>query len=156
MNISLLQPQANSSISVGHTTPFLTFLNMLGQNCIPVCLVQTIDKCVISTPGYTKESTHNRNGIILSMTINHMILYARPHILPVNCRKSRNSLFSIRNCSISDCFLGLPFGFGVIPCARFRSFRLFRLIQFFTCSSSKLNSSAISRLVRPSSRIAVI
>ena len=99
------------------------------------------------------------------MTIDNSILYLWPHILSVDCRKSRNSLFSILNLEISLSYssvvlngrvLGRPFGFGGMPAANFFCFRFRRFTQHSICRFSTPRWSAISRLVCPASRIAMM
>lgn len=85
------------------------------------------------------------------MTMDYSIFCFGSHLLPVDCRKSRSSLFSIFKRSISylysamlgsrlSPFLGRPFGFGRIPAASFFCLRLYRV-----------KKSRISLYVKPSS-----
>ena len=99
------------------------------------------------------------------MTVDNGIFYSWPHILSVDCRKSRNSLFSILSLEISlsyssvvlsGRFLGRPLGFGGMPAASFYCFRFRRFTQHSICRFSTPRWSAISRLVCPVSRIAMI
>ena len=99
------------------------------------------------------------------MTIDNSIFYFWPHILSVDCRKSRSNLFSILNFAISCWYssvvvngrtLGRPLGLGGIPAASFFCLRLRRFTQHSICRFSTPRWSAISRLVCPASRIAMM
>ena len=56
-----------------------------------------MDEGVVAASGYGKELAHNCYRILCLMTIYDVVFYPHPHFLPVQCRKSRNSLFSICN-----------------------------------------------------------
>ena len=71
--------------------------------CILLRLACPLYKIVVSTPGYFKKLTHNRYWILAAMTMDNSILYFGPHFLSMDCRKSRNSLFSILKRSSSFC-----------------------------------------------------
>ena len=99
------------------------------------------------------------------MTVDNSIFYSWPHILSVDCRKSRSNLFSILNFAISCWYssvvvngrtLGRPLGLGGIPAASFFCLRLRRFTQHSICRFSTPRWSAISRLVCPASRIAMM
>ena len=66
-------------------------------------LVYLLYEVVITTSGYTEKLAHNSYWILTPVTMDDCILYLSPHILSVECRKSRNSLFSIRSRSSSFC-----------------------------------------------------
>ena len=77
------------------------------------------------------------------MTTDNCILYSRPRILSVDCRKSRSNLFSMRNLAISLSYASLSrkgylrarsLVLGTIPCFIFWLRRLYRLIQPLICS----------------------
>lgn len=69
-----------------------------------------------------QKPAHNRYQILVAVAIDNCILDLWPHILPVNCGKSRRSMFSILNRSISffsfwcggsSSFHGLLLYFGI-------------------------------------------
>ena len=100
--------------------------------------------------------------------MNDLIFCSRPHFLPVNCRKSRNNLFSILSrwiscaCSATTSLggaslRGRPLGRGIIPAAIFSSLRRSRVRSCFTTYLSlNPNCSAISRCVFPAEIISFI
>ena len=101
------------------------------------------------------------------MPVNDCIFETWLHFLPADCRKSRNSSFSIFNRLISAAcastifseigfFRGRPFLFGRIPAFNRRSFLLCRLTQFSICFFSSPRLSAISLRVFPAACIACI
>ena len=73
------------------------------QFSILLRLIYPLNKIVVSAPGYLKKLAHSGNRILTTVAMNNSILYFGPHILPADCRKSRNSLFSILNRSSSFC-----------------------------------------------------
>ena len=98
------------------------------------------------------------------MTVDHMILYACPHPLPVDCRKSRNNRFSIRNrsnslrslCSVGwPSLRGPPLGRWLFPWDSSLCLRLYRVIHRSICFNSNPKCSAISHRVLPAARSAI-
>ena len=131
-------------------------------------LVQPVNIVIVATTGYSKESTHYRYRITISIHVNNLVFYSRPHFLPVNRRKSRNNLFSRFSRSISyACSVimslgsaslpGRPLARGKIPAFAFSSLRRSRARSCFTTYLS-LNPkcSAISLFVFPAASIARI
>ena len=157
--------QPHSSIAVGVEAFFLLLTNDIGKSSVLLWLVHTTDKTIITTSGYLKETAHDGHRIFLPMAMDDCIFCLWPHFLPVDCRKSRSSLFSIFRRSISylyssalfaSPFLGRPRCLGGKPAAKRACSRLYRLIQFLICSFSSPKCSAISRRVFPALRIAMI
>ena len=54
-----------------------------------------MDKIIISASGYLKEATHDGYRIFISVPVDYRIFCPWSHFLSVECRKSRNSSFSI-------------------------------------------------------------
>lgn len=129
-------------------------------------LTKPFYKGIVSTSGHTEEFAHDRYRVLVPVTIDNGILYLCPHFLSMDCRKSRNNLFSIlsRFTSVSmfclggcPSFLGRPFGFDS-ACGHLKvdCLLLYRVTHHLTCCFVKPSSSAISCRVMPASRIAII
>ena len=119
----------------------------------------------ITTSGYIKEPAHNRNRILITMTVDNCIFDSGAHILPVNSRKSRNNLFSISRRAISFSYSstfvigrvrGRPLRFVGMPLITAVFRLLYRVTQLSTCFQVKPSSSAISVRLFPISRNAII
>ena len=125
---------------------------------------------IISASGNLKELAHFFYRISFTMSMNDCIFEVWLHLLPTDCRKSRSSSFSIFKrlisyaCSLmissalagSAFFRGRPFFFGRIPASLRSCSLLCRLIQLLICTFSSPRASAISFLVFPAARIAII
>ena len=101
--LSVFQPQPNSSIAIGAVRTSLTLPNFLSQFGISFRFTHSFHKIVVAAPRYTEERTHYGYWVLVTVTVNYCILCFRPHILSVDSRKSRNSLFSIRSRATSFC-----------------------------------------------------
>ena len=157
-----LEPPPHPPVAVCAVAVPLAFFYVSSQFLVPIWLSLPLYKAVIPTPGYLEELTHHCYRILKPVTVDNMVFYARAHFLPMDCRKSRSSLFSIRSRSNSvwppccggwPSFRGRPLGRGNIPALSLACFRLYRVTHHFTCLSSKLKHSAISRFVFPLFRI---
>ena len=89
------QRELHSSVSIGAPAFLLLSTYCLRQICIPVRLAQAMNERVVSASGNAEKLTHDGHRVLLPMTIDNSILYRRPHILSVHCRKSRSNSFSI-------------------------------------------------------------
>ena len=130
-------------------------------------LIQSFYIIIVAAARHTKETAHSRHWITILVHVNDLVLYSRPHFLPVNCRKSRSNLFSsfrrlisyVCSATISLCtasLRGRPWGRGDIPAASFACALLYRLTHQTIWRFSSPKCSAISRRVFPASRIAII
>ena len=109
-----LEPPPHPPVAVCAVAMPLAFFYVSSQFLVPIWLSLPPYKAVIPTPGYLKELTHHCYRILKPVTVDNMIFYARSHFLPMDCRKSRSSLFSIRSRSNSvgfpDAAAGRPSG----------------------------------------------
>ena len=164
-----VQPELHPAIAIGVFALLLLLCDLVYDRLIWVWTVQMPNVGIIPASGNAKELAHPANGIFLPMAVNHRILCLGSHFLPVDCRKSRSSLFSIFNRSISylysailgsriSPFRGRPLGLGAIPAASFFCFRLYRVRNPRISLCVKPSFSPIARRVIPwprSSRISL-
>ena len=90
-----LQPKPHSPVAVGIKAAFLLSPNEHRQFRILFRPVHFTYEIIITASGYAEETAHDRDGIFFPMSVNNVVLDLRPHLLSVDCRKSRSSLFSI-------------------------------------------------------------
>ena len=95
-----VQPELHPAIAIGVFALLLLLCDLVYDRLIWVWTVQMPNVGIIPASGNAKELAHPANGIFLPMAVNHRILCLGSHFLPVDCRKSRSSLFSIFNRSI--------------------------------------------------------
>ena len=68
---------------------------LAGQFCILRWFSLSLYIVEVTTSGHSKKSIHDRYRVLVPVTIDDSILFLQPRILSVDCRKSRNNLFSI-------------------------------------------------------------
>ena len=91
----------------------LLFPKQRSQRCVLLGPIHSPHIIIITAPGYPKECAHDGYRICALMTINYLILYLRPHFLPMSIIKSRSSTFSIfRRLFSYLIFLQSPGGFS--------------------------------------------
>ena len=164
-DISISQPFPNPSVTICLICLALTLFYLFCQLSVMLRLALSLHKVVVTAAGYSEEPAHNRYRILAPVTINYRIFYLWPHILSMDCRKSRISLFSIRSRSSSfwvsslggnPSLRGRPLALGTIPCFSISLRRLCRVIQSLICFLVNPSSSAISCRVIPVLRIDII
>ncbi|MDY3014072.1 MAG: hypothetical protein SOR61_02550, partial [Evtepia sp.] len=94
-NILAFQPQPHPPVSVGTVAAFLLLCDSFSKSCVLFRLAQTMDKIVVAATGYTKKSAHDGYRIFCLMLIYNMVFDFWSHLPSIDCRKSRNSSFSI-------------------------------------------------------------
>ena len=100
-DILSFQPQPHPPVAVGAEAAFPLLCDEPRQSCILFRLTQAMDESIVAASGYCEEFAHDGHGILCSVTIDDLIFYPWSHFLPVQRRKSRSSLFSIRSRWIS-------------------------------------------------------
>lgn len=142
MYLPVFQPQPDPSVTISIVGRALTYANFISQFYILLRLVCPLHEIVVSTPGDFKKLAHNRYWVLVAMTMDNSILCFWPHFPSMDCRKSRNSLFSIHKRSSFFCafcrggwpsFRGCPFGRSSFSMAIFRCSRLCRYDQSRIC-----------------------
>ena len=146
---SLLQHQSHPAVAIRTKAALSLFRDDFCKGHVFLWPAQTMDEIIVSAAGYLKEATHNSYWIFVSVPVDHCIFCLWPHFLPVERRKSRSNVFSMRSRWISYAcsatiflggafFLGLPLGRGTILASSFRSFLRSRSTsRFTTCLSLK-------------------
>ena len=94
-DILAFQPQPHPPVAVGTEAAFPLLCDDLCKGGILLRLAQPMNESIVSASGYCEELAHDGHGILCSVTIDDVIFYLCPHLLPVKRRKSRSSLFSI-------------------------------------------------------------
>lgn len=95
VDTSLLQHQPHPAVAICTKAALPLFRNHFCKGCVFLRPAQTMDKIIVSTSGYLKEAAHNGYRIFVSVPVDHGIFSPWLHFHPVECRKSRNSSFSI-------------------------------------------------------------
>lgn len=158
-----LKPYSHTPVVISSMWLLLTSLNQGGKILFVGWPVLPFDIRIVATSWYLKKITHDCNGILVSISAYSYVFNLCFHILPAAWRKDRYSSTSlssswIRNViacwSLIGLFLGRPFFLGNVGSVIL--LRLYRFTQFLICTGSKPKASAISCLVRPSSRICMI
>mgnify|MGYP005780233899 CR=1 FL=1 len=95
--ILAFQPQPHPPVAIGTEAAFPLLCNEFRKSCVLLRSAKALDKTIIAASGYTKKRTHDGYWIFLPVSIYDVVFCPRPHFLPMNCRKSRSSLFSMRS-----------------------------------------------------------
>ena len=114
MDIFAVQPYPNPSIPIGFIRDLLTLPYLFSKFGIMFRSSKPLHKGIVTATGHLEEFAHDRYRVFVPVTIDYMEFYLRPHFLSVNCRKSRNNLFSICSlaisCSYSSVVLRVVYG----------------------------------------------
>ena len=95
VNPFLLQYHPHPAVAIRAKAALPLFCNDFCKDCIFLRSTQTMDEIIVSASGYLKEATHDGYRIFISVPVDHSIFCPWSHFLSVECRKSRNSSFSI-------------------------------------------------------------
>ena len=142
-DIPAFRPWPHPPVAIGAEAALSLLGNDFCKSCVLPRSAKALDKLIIAAPEYFKEFAHNCYWILCSVPIDDVAFYPRHHFLPMNRRKSRSSLFSMRSYRISlacsaaislgkASFLGRPLGRERIPDSCFRFFLRSRASKCFT------------------------